>query len=76
MSNENIPNKHDHDGAAAYRQFMPDITTPRFTSMQKQDSYEYVDAFKKSQHPPWFHALYVHWQQLAKEPFRGVTTDG
>src|ERR1700742_2373244 len=26
--------------------------------------------------PPWIHALYKHWLELLKEPFKGVTNDG
>jgi hypothetical protein len=59
-----------------YRQYLPDLTDERFTRMQKQDAHEYAAAFKESGQPPWFHALYLHWQKLADEPLRGVTTDG
>jgi hypothetical protein len=44
--------------------------------MKEQDAYVYADAFKKGGIPPWLHALYMHWLELLKEPFKGVTTDG
>ncbi|KAK1985850.1 hypothetical protein LZ30DRAFT_618610 [Colletotrichum cereale] len=61
---------------AEYRQHLPDITIPRFTTMRSQDAHEYAEAFKSSGNPPWIHALYRHWRQLFKEPFTGITTDG
>ncbi|PKS05636.1 hypothetical protein jhhlp_008155 [Lomentospora prolificans] len=62
--------------SAAYRQFLPDLSIPRFTTMQVQDAHEYAAAFKESGMPPWLHALYLHWRKLLQEPFRGVTNDG
>lgn len=59
-----------------YRRFLPDLSIPRFTTMQKQDAHEYAAAFKQSGNPPWLHALYLHWRDLFAEPFRGVTSDG
>ncbi|KAL1863065.1 hypothetical protein VTK73DRAFT_6490 [Phialemonium thermophilum] len=59
-----------------YRQFLPDLSIPRFTTMQKQDAHVYAEAFKKDGAPPWLHALYLHWLELLKEPFKGVTNDG
>ncbi|KAL0934862.1 uncharacterized protein CTRU02_209453 [Colletotrichum truncatum] len=59
-----------------YRQHLPDLSIPRFTTMQKQDAHEYANAFKESGNPPWLHALYLHWRKLFKEPFTGITTDG
>ena len=44
--------------------------------MQNQDPYQYAQAFKYQQSPPWLHALYTHWQSLHAEPFKGVTSDG
>ncbi|KAL4771501.1 hypothetical protein BDW60DRAFT_217345 [Aspergillus nidulans var. acristatus] len=49
---------------------------PRFQVMRDQDAHEYAEAFKKGRNPPWLHALYMHWKDLAQEPFKGVTTDG
>ena len=59
-----------------YRQFLPDLDTPRFTTMQQQDAHVYAEAFKRGGVPPWLHGLYLHWQELVKEPFKGVTNDG
>lgn len=59
-----------------YRKHLPDLNTPRFQIMHKQNAHEYVNDFKQSGNPPWLHALYMHWLDLLKEPFRGVTTDG
>ncbi|KAH7376751.1 hypothetical protein B0T11DRAFT_346887 [Plectosphaerella cucumerina] len=59
-----------------YRQFLPDISIPRFATMRKQDAHEYAEEFKRDGQPPWLHALYLHWRRLFAEPFRGITTDG
>lgn len=59
-----------------FRQFLPDLSLPRFTTMQEQDAREYAKAFKESGQPPWLHALYMHWQDLFKEPYQGITNDG
>ncbi|KAF5672026.1 hypothetical protein FHETE_3898 [Fusarium heterosporum] len=64
------------DNVAPYRQFLPDLTTPRFTTMKKQNAYEYAKAFKDHGNPPWLHGLYKHWMSLFEEPFKGVTNDG
>jgi hypothetical protein len=62
--------------ASAYREYLPDLSIPRFTTMAKQDAHVYANAFKESGIPPWIHALYKHWLELLKEPFKGVTSDG
>lgn len=59
-----------------YRQFLPDLSIPRFTIMQKQDAHVYAEEFKKGGIPPWLHGLYMHWLDLLKDPFKGVTNDG
>lgn len=59
-----------------YRQFLPDLSIPRFTTMQQQDAHVYAKAFKTGGVPPWLHALYLHWLEMLKEPFKGVTNDG
>lgn len=59
-----------------YRQFLPDLSIPRFTTMKQQDAHEYAKAFKEGGQPPWIHALYLHWLKLLKDPFKGVTSDG
>ncbi|KAL4792429.1 hypothetical protein BDV19DRAFT_380806 [Aspergillus venezuelensis] len=58
------------------RQYLPDLSQPRFRTMREQDAHEYAEAFKSGGVPPWLHALWMHWKDLAQEPFRGVTTDG
>ncbi|KAK9379259.1 uncharacterized protein V2V93DRAFT_374379 [Kockiozyma suomiensis] len=62
--------------ADSFRQYLPDLSIPRFTIMKEQDAHEYATAFKTGAQPPWLHALYVHWMKLFAEPFKGVTTDG
>ncbi|KAK6844156.1 hypothetical protein PG995_014266 [Apiospora arundinis] len=64
------------DEQAAYRQFLPDLDSPRFTTMQQQDAKEYAAAFQRDKQPPWLHALWQHWRTLFAEPFRGITSDG
>jgi hypothetical protein len=59
-----------------YRQYLPDLSIPRFAAMQQQDAHQYAKEFIEGGNPPWLHALYLHWRNLLKEPFRGVTTDG
>lgn len=61
---------------SAYRQHLPDLSSPRFQQMSKQNAHEYVDEFKTGGNPPWLHGLYMHWLDLLNEPFRGVTTNG
>ena len=61
---------------SAYRKHVPDLNIPRFQIMHKQDAHEYAADFKQSGNPPWLHALYMHWLDLLKEPFIGVTNDG
>lgn len=59
-----------------YRQYLPDLSHPRFTTMQKQEAHGYAREFIQGGNPPWLHALYLHWRALFKEPFRGITADG
>lgn len=59
-----------------YRQYLPDLETPRFQAMRAQDAHEYAHDFKTLAQPPWLHALYMHWLDLLQEPFTGVTNDG
>lgn len=66
---------HTH-GDGEYRQYLPDLSIPRFTTMQKQDAHEYANEFIQGGNPPWLHALYLHWRNLFQEPFKGVTNDG
>lgn len=62
--------------AATYHQYLPDLSIPRFTAMQKQDAHVYAKEFKEGGMPPWLHGLYLHWRKLLQEPFTGVTNDG
>jgi hypothetical protein len=62
--------------ASAYRQYLPDLSIPRFTTMKTEDAHVYVQRFKESGGPPWIHALWLHWKKLLQEPFKGVTSDG
>lgn len=62
--------------AAAYRQFIPDLNTPRFTTASKQDVYEYANFFITNKAPPWLWNLTKAWEGLLEEPFKGVTNDG
>jgi hypothetical protein len=60
----------------SFREYLPDLNTPRFQVMRTQDAHEYAEAFKTGKIPPWLHALYMHWRELLQEPFKGVTFDG
>ena len=66
----------DGNDAAAYRQFLPDLTMPRFNTMKNQNAHEYAQAFLDDGNPPWLHGLYKHWMSLLEEPFKGITNDG
>ncbi|OLN92837.1 hypothetical protein CCHL11_06781 [Colletotrichum chlorophyti] len=59
-----------------YRQHLPDISIPRFSTMRSQNAHEYARDFKEGGNPPWLHALYLHWRKLFKEPYTGITSDG
>ncbi|KAF4970312.1 hypothetical protein FSARC_2632 [Fusarium sarcochroum] len=59
-----------------FREYLPDLSIERFTTMKKQDPYEYAKAFKENGAPPWLHGLYLRWQRLLQEPFKGITSDG
>ncbi|CAK7235292.1 hypothetical protein SBRCBS47491_009243 [Sporothrix bragantina] len=59
-----------------FRQFLPDLSLPRFTTMKTQDAHEYAKAFMEGGQPPWIHGLWKHWLELFKEPFKGVTSNG
>ncbi|KAK5072599.1 hypothetical protein LTR64_004926 [Lithohypha guttulata] len=76
MGSMGLPEQTTQFPESAYRKHLPDLDIPRFQIMHKQNAHQYADAFKQHGHPPWLHALYMHWLSLLKEPFRGVTTDG
>lgn len=65
-----------NEPAGEYRQYIPDLTSPRFTTMKEQDAYAYGRAFKTSGHPAWLYGLYQHWCKLYEESFKGITSDG
>ncbi|PKX98070.1 DUF3500 domain-containing protein [Aspergillus novofumigatus IBT 16806] len=74
MSSEQLAQLQKPTGE--YRQYLPDLSLKRFQVMHSQDAHEYAHDFKTLRHPPWLHALYMHWLDLLQEPFKGVTTDG
>ena len=59
-----------------FRQYLPDLTLPRFTAMKHHDAQTYAAEFKADGYPPWLHALYQHWLRLLEEPYKGVTSNG
>ncbi|RGP61668.1 hypothetical protein FLONG3_10454 [Fusarium longipes] len=59
-----------------FRQYLPDLSLPRFQDMKKQDAHEYADNFKKGGQPPWLYGLYLHWRKLFQQPYQGITSDG
>jgi hypothetical protein len=61
---------------ASFRQYIPDLDTPRFQIAKEQDCYEYAKTFQESQNPPWLYGLTKAWEELLKVPYKGVTTDG
>ncbi|OCL03721.1 hypothetical protein AOQ84DRAFT_325487 [Glonium stellatum] len=61
---------------AGFRQHLPDLSSPRFTTAKQQDAYSYADAFNTKQNPPWLYSLTKAWQKLYEEPYKGVTSDG
>lgn len=62
--------------ASPFRQYLPDLGQPRFTTMKTQDAHTYAKAFMEGGRPPWIHGLWKHWLSLFREPFKGVTSDG
>lgn len=66
----------DEELASAFRQHLPDLTSPRFVKTAQQSPYEYSEAFQQTQHPPWLYRLTKAWEDLLEDPFQGVTIDG
>lgn len=62
--------------AAAFRRYLPDLSSPRFTSIASHTPYTYTAQFLSTQHPPWLYGLYKHWRALFAQPYKGVTNDG
>jgi hypothetical protein len=63
-------------GTGAYRKYLPDLETPRFQALNKQNAHEYIADFNEGHQPPWLFALVTHWKKLLTEPLKGVTNDG
>ncbi|KAI1497205.1 hypothetical protein F5X99DRAFT_29482 [Biscogniauxia marginata] len=61
---------------AEFRPYLPDLGTPRFTTLAQNDAYGHARELKEKQAPPWLYGLYMHWRKLFQEPFKGITTDG
>ncbi|KAK5630109.1 hypothetical protein RRF57_005824 [Xylaria bambusicola] len=59
-----------------FRQYLPDLSTPRFTTIAQNDARGHAKELKEKQAPPWLYGLYTHWRRLLQEPFKGITNDG
>jgi hypothetical protein len=59
-----------------FRQYIPDLNTPRFQTAKDLDCYQYAKNFQDSHNPPWLYNLSQTWQDLLGQPYKGVTTDG
>lgn len=59
-----------------FRKYLPDLDTPRFHAIAKNDAYGHAKELLEHHRPPWLYGLYVHWRKLFEEPFKGVTNDG
>ncbi|KAI1099140.1 hypothetical protein F4804DRAFT_93793 [Jackrogersella minutella] len=59
-----------------FRKFLPDLDTPRFQAIAKNDPYGHAKELLEHHRPPWLYGLYVHWRKLLEEPYKGVTNDG
>ncbi|KAI0870110.1 hypothetical protein GGS24DRAFT_476507 [Hypoxylon argillaceum] len=59
-----------------FRQYLPDLTTPRFTTIAQNDAHGHAKELVEKQGPPWLYGLYTHWRKLLQEPFKGITNDG
>ncbi|KAI0141148.1 hypothetical protein F4776DRAFT_550980 [Hypoxylon sp. NC0597] len=59
-----------------FRQYLPDLDTPRFQTIAKNDAYGHAKELLEHHRPPWLYGLYVHWRRLFEEPYKGVTNDG
>lgn len=69
-------NSSFENASSAFREHLPDLSIPRFTTAAKQDLYEYAQFFKDNHAPPWLFELTQAWEKLYDEPFKGVTSDG
>jgi hypothetical protein len=59
-----------------FRQYLPDLNSPRFQAAKDQEAYEYAETFQRNQVPPWLFNLTKAWEKLLEEPYKGVTADG
>ncbi|RYO86822.1 hypothetical protein DL764_008953 [Monosporascus ibericus] len=59
-----------------FRQYLPDLSSPRFTTLAQCDAYSHARELTEHHRPPWLYGLYTHWQKLLQEPFKGITNDG
>ena len=62
--------------AGEFRQYLPDLNTPRFTTLAQCDAHSHALELTEHHRPPWLYGLYTHWLKLLQEPFKGVTNDG
>ncbi|KAI1858469.1 hypothetical protein JX265_010339 [Neoarthrinium moseri] len=62
--------------AETFRQYLPDLSTPRFQRIAECDAYSHAAEALVHKRPPWLYGLLQHWMSLLKEPYRGVTNDG
>ena len=73
---DNMNGSTNGTAKASFRQYLPDITTPRFRTANEQSPYQYVEAFQTQKHPRPLYDLAEAWEELLNEPFTGVTNDG
>lgn len=59
-----------------FRRYLPDLSSPRFTTLAQCDAYSHAKELTEKHRPPWLYGLYTHWRKLLEEPFKGVTNDG
>ncbi|KAK2812252.1 hypothetical protein FQN50_001610 [Emmonsiellopsis sp. PD_5] len=62
--------------SAEFRQYLPDLSIPRFQTAKDQDAYSYAATFKETKNPPWLYNLTKIWEQLYEESFKGITSNG
>ncbi|KAI0154901.1 hypothetical protein GGR57DRAFT_465369 [Xylariaceae sp. FL1272] len=64
------------DSHRHYHHYLPDLSSPRFTTIAKNDARGHAKELIEKQGPPWLYGLYTHWRKLLQEPFKGITNDG
>ncbi|KAI0022975.1 hypothetical protein F4780DRAFT_777101 [Xylariomycetidae sp. FL0641] len=70
------PPQQEDSHLSDFRQYLPDLSTPRFRTLAQNDAHGHARELTEKQQPPWLYGLYQHWQKLFQEPFKGVTNDG